>query len=466
MSNFAEGLCIATNISLFDQINKFETIKSAKEKLAEFQTTWREKHRNGGITSSTFDVLHALLLCVAPTMDDIRKKQPEVFAESCRTGKFFAFIYLDTIATKINSLQDSLLASMRLSKKTIYNQIKRLIEAGVISEKNNYNRTGNQNPQKDDKNKLGRGKIQLVFSTKILKFHNFSPPILPPNKQSLPQYSSSTILKNKELESKIDNAPPCGKVVSAIADESFLNVKNEGQGRKILEQNQKFEAKNKKDFSAWQLLNLCRSELFKMREMNNALEKQTLEIIKDLLASIEKEVQKYKSQKIKTFCDRETYKKSKLQVSMLKKYCEKLPNIERAAIEIFSHAVQKQSKHAKNNGYLHRIGNPPDFLLSPNFQKAINYSVQDWIKIQDNYFVKNQRFGAYCIELGTIGKIYTGVLDAAQDSIGFAYSQAITAYRNFKTRLSENQTLTESNKKALEDIFIGKFKPMFKVFKR
>lgn len=459
-----DGFSIDTNVSLFHQIDKFLTAKCAKEKMSEYKKLWLEKHKRGGITSSTIDVFYAFLDCIAPTMEDLRKKQPGVFNDACSTGKLFAFVHLKTLATKVNSLQDESLASIRLAKKTVHNQLKRLMEAGIITDKKNYRSTGEHNPIPTEIDPNGRGKIQLFLNPEILKLKAIPSPSLQPSEPTLPQYSKTTvlpILKNKVQKLIIDNAPPVDKVVSAIADESFLEIKSKEQGRKIVPQTQNFEQKNKKDFCAWQLMELCRSELFQMRAMNKALEQQTLEIIQDLLSTIEQNVQKYKSQKIKTFCERETYKKSKLQVSMLKKYCQKLPGAERSAIEIMSFAIQKQAKHAKNNGYMHRIGCPPDFLLCPNFQKAIDYSMSDWKKIQDNYFVKNQRFASYCSELGMIGKIYTGVLDAASDSIGFAYSQAITAYRNFKNRLTENQTLTESNKKALEDILIGKFKPIF-----
>ncbi len=460
-THLIDGFSMPTNVSIFDQIDKFSTIKFAKEKMVAFQTEWRAKHKSGGITSSTFDVFHAILQCIAPTMEDIRYKQPILFQEACQTGKLFAFVYLDTLATKINSLQDSAMSCMRLSKKTVYNQIKRLVEAGIIVEKNNYTCTGHQNPTKEDKNAKGRGKIQLYFDPKILKMKPMPSPSLAPNKQLLLQYSSS-ILKDKEQKQIIDNAPVVDNAVSAIADDVFLNVRSEGQGRKIAPTMQEIELKNKKDFAAWQQLNLCRSELFAMREMNATLEQKTFEIIKEHISLIEKEIQGYRAQKIKTYCDREAYKNSKFQTSMLKKYCEKLPGVERSAIEIFSHAVQKQAKHAKLNGYAHRIGCPPDFLLSPNFLKAIGYSVQDWKKIQDNYFVKNQRFGAYCSELGTIGRLYTSLLEVAHESISFAYSQAAIAYQNFKAKLHQNTALTDSNKSALEKIFKGKLEPVFR----
>lgn len=462
-THLIDGFSMSTSISIFDQISKFDTVKFAKEKMSAFQKLWREKHKSGGITSSTIDVFHAILQCVAPTMEDIRIKQPELFQESCKEGKLFAFVYLNTLATKVNSLQDEALSSMRLSKKTVFNQIKRLIEAGILIDKKNYLSTGHQNPTKDDQNTKGRGKIQLFLSPEILKIKAAPSPSLAPNKQLLPQYSSLTILKDKEQKTIIDNPPTVEKVVSPIGDDVFFNVRNEGQGRKIQPTMQEVELKNKKDFAAWQQLELCRAELFRMKEMNETMSKAVLDIIKNHIVLIEKEVQAYRAQKIKTFCERETYQNSKFQTSMLKKYCEKsLPDVERSAIEIFSHAVQKQAKHAKLNGYAHRIGCPPDFLLSPNFQKAISYSVQDWKKIQSNYFIKNQRFGAYCNELGTIGRLYTGLLQVAHESISFAYSQAVIAYQNFKAKLHQNTALTDSNKSALERIFKGKLEPVFR----
>ncbi len=463
-NHLIDGFSIATNISLYNQIDKFSTAKVAKEKMSEFKTSWLEKHKSGGITSSTLDVFYAFLDCIAPTMEDVRKKQPQVFQESCSTGNFFAFVHLNTLATKVNSLQDESLASMRLKRKTIHNQIKRLMQAGIITDKKNYRSTGKHNPIPDELDPKGRGKIQLYINKDILKFKAIPSPSLPLPEQSLPLYGKTIvlpILKSKELKLIIDNAPTVDNAVSAIADDVSFDIRGKEQGRKIAPTMQDFEAKNKKDFLAWQQLNLCRSELFAMREMNATLEQKTIEIIKQRITLIEKEVQCYKSQKIKTFCEREKYKNSKYQVSMLNKYCEKLPNTERAAVEIFSHAVQKQAKNAKNNGYFHRIGCPPDFLLSENFTKAINYSMSDWIKIQDKYFIKNQRFSEYCNELGVIGRLYTTVLDVAHESIAFAYSQTAVAYQNFKARLSQNTALTDSNKKALENIFVGKFKPMF-----
>lgn len=477
--NFIERLSYASNVSFFDLINNKETVKIASKKLDLFQEQWKKQkgHNRGGIVSSTYDVLHALLACIAPTMDDIRKNQPELFVESVQEEQIFAFVYRSTLVSKIN--QGRKFKSAQLTVETIANQIKRLIEAGVIIEKKNYKlRRATKgklkgkliNPLPSDLSPKGKGKIQLFFNPEVLVFKPKFERLKAYLKNTFQQYRASSLYFNKStIRTIIDSA--CNvdkkKKASAIAEGESIKIKNKEQGRK-LEEKSKIPPRQfdkKEDFCTFQLYELCRSRLFNNRHFTQTIEKAAFQAIDQRINQAIEAVRAYKAEKIRTYKARETYQKSTKKDWMLARYREQLPDTYRAALEIVSFAIQKQEKNAINRGYIKKIqrnsNDPVQLFNSSNFEYALNYSINDWRKIQNNFFAKNKSFDSYCTIVGMVGKIYTHVLTLSKESLVHGYLISIQAYQKLKTQLNQNTLLTNSNKKAIDALFKTRFASLF-----
>lgn len=475
--HFLEWLSHASNIGFFKMINKKESIKSASKCLDALQMKWKKEkgHNRGGVVSSTYDVLHALLACIAPTMDDVRKNQPELFVESVKEGKFFAFVYRTTLADKINQARNH--SAARLSRETIGNQIKRLIESGIILEKRNYSvrkdENGKQvNPLPLHLNPSGRGKIQLFINPEVLVFHSKYEDLKAYLRDSFKLYRVNSFYFNTKINKSTIDKPidvnnqkdlPNGKGESS-------KIINKELGRKLSNKNKvsprQFDSK--RDFSTAQLLELCRSSFFDDRTFTDAIEKGAIQVLDDRINQAIEAVEAYRAEKIKTYTARDKYKNSTRKDWMLAQYTKNLPTPYRAAIEIMSFAIQKQAKHALNKGYLSKIkrhGNDPVQLISSsNFQYALNYSISDWSKINDNYFIRNQSYSTYCKIVGMIGKIYTYTVDLAykSNSIAFAYTDSIESIRKLQKKINKNTSLKKSSKKALNSMIKTKFSPLFK----
>jgi len=474
MNNIIDGAFLCPNVSFFDVIDKNLTIKLAKEKMCEFQKTWRKTHKSGGVVANTFDVFHALLNCIPPTMDDMRSNQPDVFLDSCRSGTFFAFIYRNTITSKMNNLKDACFANMRVSKETVYNQLNKLLEIGILVEKKNYKirrktvkgKSTLVNPLPCDLSPKGKGKIQLFFSPDVLKFKPKYEALFGHIKETLQQYRVNSLFLKALLKSTLNRANIVDKKIkaSANAELNLVNVKNKEQERILQQQYQipRRQFLQKKDFFAFQIYEKMRLVLNDGKFFHKAVENSSLELIQNRLELIEHDVRAYRAKKVKTYKEREKYKNAKLttQYWMIERYKKKLPKTSESAVEILTFAIEKQAKHAANKNY--SLPAPPTYLTSINFEKALGYSFSDWIKIQDGYFKKNKAYGAYCEELGKIGRIHLKVLDFAYNNIHYAYAQARQAYRNFARKIESNTSLTSSSKERLKQIFGDKVAPIFK----
>ena len=460
---------ITTKIDYFKFINKVATIHAAKKKLADFQTKRRNSGKRGGVTANTFDVFFALLGCLPATMADIQANQPERELQAIQDGQFFVMTYNKTIKTKINNVKD--LEVLHIHTNTIRNHINILLEAGILTKKVNHNKTGEnpqkrgfQNPRPEDANPKGRGKIQLIFAKDVLFLTHQESLKIDIIIQTLSQYTTSCFLSNK-LESIIDNSQQCGKVVPATAGAETIVKNGKGQERKIQTKNKNFgpNFSNKKNFVSSSLFDLCRSQIYPGRQFNQAIQESGHAIIEAHLETMAQFVQTYRSKKIKSYCQRPEFQQATAsqQAWKLKTYSRHLPDTNQAAIEIVAHAIQKQANHAKKYGYIQKFGWPPDFLASPNFVMALNYSQKDWTNIQNKFFVKNLNFGAYCQELQKIGKLYTIILAESEESLAYSYQLTLEAYKRFEQRLENNSSLTDSNKTTLIKIFANRFDPLF-----
>lgn len=463
-------LCmIPTKIDYFKFINKIATIHAMKKKLEQFQTKRKNNGQRGGVTANTYDVFFALLSCLPPTMADIQANQQERELQAIEDGEFFVMTYNKTIKTKINNLKD--MEVLQIHSNTVKNHINLLLEAGVLTNKINHNKTGEnpqkrgfQNPRPQDANPKGRGKIQLFFAKDVLFLTHQESLKIDSIRQTLSQYRTSSFLTSK-LESIVDNSSQCAQAVSATADVKNICKKGKEQERIIPVNKQGFAAKfsTKTEYVLKMLFNLACSEFYSGREFNNTIQKSSESIIEGHLEMLRDFVQDYRSKKIKSYCQRPEYQQSTAskQMNKLKMYSRHLPDINQGAIEILSHAIQKQAKHAKKYNYIQKFGWPPDFLASPNFIKALNYSQTDWSRIQNQFFIKNINFGSYCQELKAIGKLYTLILAENSDSLAYGYRLMLDGYSRFQARMENSKNLTDSNKKTLSKIFYDRFSPLF-----
>ena len=475
--HFLEGLSHALNVGFFDLINKKESVKNASKLLDTFQKKWKatKGHNKGGIVSSTYDVLHALLACVAPTMDNVRKHQPELFIKSVQEGQTFAFVYRTTLVDKINQARNH--SAARLSRETIGNQLKRLMQAGILVEKRNYSvrkdENGKQvNPLPSDLNAAGRGKIQLFFAPGVLVFHSRYEQLKAYLNDSFQLYRVNPFYFNTKLnkttidkQSIVDN-----KKVSTTVEDISTKIINKEQERKLTKKKKDSVRQfgSKKEFNSAQLLELCRTRFFNDRMFTDSIEKGSIRAIDDRIKQALEAVEAYNSEKIKTYTARDKYKNSTRKEWMLRTYREKLPTPYRAAIEIVSFAIQKQETHAISKAYMNKINrhnnDPIQLLGSSNFQYALDYSISDWSKINDNFFIKNKAYSSYCTIVGMVGKIYTYILDLTYQSksIALGYSESLQACAKLQNKMNKNTILSDSNKKAINAMIKTKFSPLFK----
>lgn len=478
--HFLEGLSHASNIGFFEMINKKESVKIASSMLDLFQDDWAKQkgHNRGGIVSSTYDVLHAIFECIAPTMDDVRKKQPQLFIDSILGGKIFAFIYRKTLIAKIN--KGGKHSAARVTKETIGNQLKRLMEAGVLIEKKNYklkrerNSKGSWelvNPLPSDLSEKGQGKIQYFFNPKVLVLGSNFDRLKAYLKNTFKQYGVNSFYFNTKLnKTKIDKqADVNNNKASATAESVSTKIINKEQERKLTKKSKDSVRQfgSKKEFNCAQLLELCRTRLFDGRIFTDSIEKGSIRAIDDRIKQAVEAVEAYNSEKVRTYTARDKYKNSTRKEWMLRTYREKLPTPYRAAIEIMSFAIQKQETHAISKGYMKKIkrqsNDPVQLFGSSNFQYALNYSISDWGKINDNYFIKNKAYSSYCTIVGMVGKMYTYILDLTYQSksVALGYSESLQACAKLEKKMNNNTTLSLSNKKAINAMIKTKFSPLF-----
>ena len=515
MSNIAEYPSFAlTKVQFFDVLDKKATRKNAEKTCDTYQTGYKQKkgHNRGGIVSSTYDTLHAIISCIEPTMENVRLKQPQLFNKSLIEGSFFVFVYRDTLVSKINGGGKA--RTSRLTKETVANQIKRLIEAGVILEKRNYNirkeylldkygrpvldKKGNKkrikvNPLPSDLNPKGRGKIQLFINPKILQFKPQFEAKINTLKKSFHQYRTSPLYKNKSyLEYIINNAQAVNKEkVSAKADAKFNHVINEEQDCKIDEKSKlskcQFDRKKQesedskrriekqlhsgrvpaatqteKDYINGQMVDLFCHYFYPDKLLTIADQEKAKRVVQKSIEQLEQDVRNFKSKQIRRYKRRAAYKNAKADVQswMLTKFQKKLPNTYRGAIEILAFAIRKQAIHAKKNGYFHEVRKPGDFMLSYKFSRATQYSITDWEKSNSKH--SNKIHDAYCQFQKSISKTHSNILKESFKNHGYAYTLSVEAYYKFYKQLMRSNILSESHKKALDQMFKDKLSPLFR----
>jgi hypothetical protein len=476
-----------TTVNFYDVLDKKATILNIRKALSAYKAQWLKSHKSGGVTDTTFDVAHALLLCIAPTMEDIRQHQPETLIPFCKEGRLFMFGTRKSIAACVADRKEDFMQNCRPSARTVFNQINTLLKASILTEKRNYrviNQNNTKNPLPSDFCPTGRGRFQLVFSEQILVFKKKFQGLFLPSKsiirKSLPLDSTSTIINSKELktnintESNVDKSTKCiDKKVFATAHEGANHVKGKERGHKLISKSQVSDHKKdpyqnktfhqtQSDYVLSELFELLRSEIYGGKGFSPDEAQTTKIALSGRLQALEIEIRAYRAKQIQDYKASDHFNQLKRPDIGLKFFTKKLPNIEKSAVQVLTHAILKQAKHAKTKGYLHKLGNPSDLVSSPvNFTHAVSMSMNDWTKMQQYYRNKKDKLTHYFQYEHRIAAAYMDILQYSQQNKEIAYERAVKALISMNTALQKS-TLSESNKASLKTSFKTRLTPLFR----
>ncbi len=452
-------------------IDKKATYQAGKDMMEQYH-----KNRQKGdkrITAYTYDLFYAIIRSVAPTMEDIKKHQRELY-EQCRANDYyFCFTTTKSLQTMLNDTQHH--AALTPKDKTVYNQIQLLLSIGILTQKENYIQTGRRNPfpceKKTSGRSSGRGKIQLWINSKVLcikeKYQGSAvsddASFFEVIGKSLPQIRTSSLLnRDKELESITNTPSNVDKAALPVGKLKPTNIQNKGRENKskpVAFPNFPPQNWSKKQFSSFKLWELMRYNLYQNRVFNEQTNTECQLLLESLLDRAAQHVQAYRKTKIQSFEKNPAYLVAKNQPRMLKNFAARLPNVERSAVEIVAHAIIKQEKHAKKKGYA--LWYPVNYLSSTAAQKAFGYSVDDWDRIQANYFDKNRSSKAYFEQVQWINSHYSKMLELLQsDGAKRVYELTNQAYWKWYQGIKRDPNLSESKIKELTNLFIQKFKPL------
>ncbi|BDS10945.1 hypothetical protein [Aureispira anguillae] len=479
--------------SFYEMIDKKATQKAGKDMMAAYQAKRKKAGKRGGVTPYTFDLFHAIIRSVAPTMENLKKHQDGLYEECRMHGEYCCFTTIPSLITLLNDTAKHRVLSP--NKKTVYNQIKKLMDIGIITEKVNHVHTGLRNPYPDEQSPKGRGKIQLWISPQVLCIKpcyegsgaSDTPSFFDVKGETLPQYEQSSLLyKDKELESIINSPLVVDKAALAVAKLKPSNIQDGGQGSKLMPvDSPKIAVLNaqksgegqgskstptdspkitprkasKKEHVCAKLWDLMRYNLYQNQVYNEQTNTDCKLMLGELLDLAAEHVTAYRQAKIQSFRENPAYLASRQQTKLLKNFAAGLPHEERSAIEIVSHAIIKQQKHADKYGY--PLYYPVDYLSSTAAVKALNYSMDDWDRIQANYFDKNKTAKAYFQQVQWINKRYSNAIEQMeQEGAKVVYKDIAQHYNHWYQSLKDNPYLNEDKMKALGDLFIQKFKPL------
>lgn len=461
------------DINFYKVMDTAASFREGKKMIANFMKQCRLKKKRHGITGYTYDVMHAVLRSVAPTMEDIKKSQSNVFDGCMEHNEFFCFTTNKTLAGKLNNQQDD--PDAQPTRKTIYNQIQKLIKIGIITEKVNYACVGKRNPYFHERDEKGRGKIQLWINPQVMcinEFYapqaqsddSFDPSIFCNLEKTLPKYEPKGSLPILEELKSIDNTANCvDKVAFADAKSSTSAIDGKEQGNKSkVERVKNFPPQKMKGkaFYLDEMWKLLCSNLYPGETFNEQMATFSKECLSHLLEMARSHVQNYRAEQIRAFKETPVYQIAKNKTLKLTNFGKKLPDLDRAGIEILSHAIWKQANHCKNKNY--KVYGPVDYLSSPSAFRALQYSIEDWSRIQANYFQKNKASAAYFKQILWINNTYSSTLLHIEEyGHQKAYQDSIVLYKKWNQQIHQDENLNADKIEKLNDSFIQKFKSLF-----
>lgn len=466
---------VATQPSFYKLLDKKATIQAGKDLMAHYQQQRKKAGKRGGVTAYTYDLFHAIIRCVAPTMEDIKKHQEGLYEECRAHGEYFCFTTIPSLITLLNDTAKHKVLSPQ--KKTVYNQIQKLLDIGIITEKVNYVHTGKRNPYPNEAAPKGRGKIQLWISPQVLCIKELElgqpasdmPSFFGDKEKTLPQYELRSLLyKDKVLKSINNSADDVDKLeltinkalANAKLNNNHIQGKEQGNNRKK-HNSPRITPRNwtKKALTAQHLWDLMRYNLYNNKSFNEQTATDCQAMLEKLLDLAAEHVSTYRKAKIQAFRQNPAFLAARQPMRLLERFSATLPQEQRAAIEIVSHAIIKQKKHAEKYDY--QLYYPVDYLSSPALLKAFNYSLDDWDRIQARYFDKNKTSKAYFEQLHWIQQRYSSAVQQMhEDSPASTYKQVVLQYNQWFKQLQQNPYLNPENIQQLTNLFVQKFKPL------
>jgi hypothetical protein len=200
---------------------------------------------------------------------------------------------------------------------------------------------------------------------------------------------------------------------------------------------------NKEDFMAHQLFEQARAALWNGKNFNVAQTEQAVDMLRSHLRLTEDHVRMFRKQKLEEFKDSDYYKglasNPKHQWKMLNEwFAKKLPNIELSALRIVSEAIQKQRENALKNDYMDKIFAPTQYFISKHWDRAMDYSKDDFATIYTKFSPKNRSLSYYQMVMEQINKAHTSALQALRDgSTQYAMNVREKAWRKLRGMIAQ-----------------------------
>lgn len=495
MTTFKDRHPLCPKVRFFDVFNKKAAAKVAMQMLDFWQSIRNAKkgHRRGGVVSSTIDVMHAILGCLAVTMEDMRENQEQVFVEAILTGNYFAFINRDTLTARINNGKE--FKNSRLDPRTVSNQINRLLEIGFLIEKRNYRvcydeGTGQLcNPTPDLLYSRGNGRIQLFINPKVFQVDKkFAAEF-----EALKAYLRNTFLIDSTLpfsydnlvKKEIDSQVDCGQkalddLKVALATANCSNIQKNKEQVRQLEENSKNSARKKEEkrpkfrevnqYQRHELFNLVLSSFFPERAFTSTVLSNARAALDGKLDLVAFDIEAYRAKQVNSYTARDKYQKANenKKAWMLRNFTKKLPCVETSSLEILTNALSIQEAHAKNKGYYHKIqrpnNDPGQFLESSNFQYAIDFALNNWRRQSNKVLSKNREYNSYLDQNKALYQFYRRIVRVNNEKgLLQGYVYAVQQLKKIEKELLQAY-ISEASKKSLLVALKNRIAPLFKIF--
>lgn len=478
------------HFSIYDLLDRNATLEKIYDLMEIYQRTWLRTHKRGGMVSSVHDVLQAILSLMPRTMEAMKAEQPKVFDASVHEQQFFCFANNEYLATMVN--KQAARPLLQISGRTVRSCIQKLLAAKILVQKVNFMHTGKDYPLPMHEDPAGRGKFKLILNPQLLVWgeteanealgsahSDHAQPLDSADiRTSFPQM---TILDNIETIKQY-NKTPAGFVDKASASAELNHKINLGaeQGSKStsncnpnylppnFSQKVFIPSSNKADFLARQLFEQARVALWNGKIFNVAQTEQAIDMLRSHLRLTEDHVRMFRKQKLEQFKDSDYYKglakNPKHQWKMLNEwFAKKLPNIELSALRIVSEAIQKQRENALKNDYMDKIFKPTQYFISKYWERALDYSKDDFATIYTKFSPKNRSLSYYQMVMEQINQAHTSALQALQDgSTQYAMNVTEKAWRKLRGMIAQAPpVMSQAQKQKLIQKFKDRLQPIF-----
>lgn len=480
-------------LSIYDLLDRNATLEKAYDLMEIYQRKWLRTHKRGGMVASVHDVLQAIISIMPRTMEDMKKEQPNVFGLAVYSQEFFCFTNNEYLASMVN--RQAARPILQISGRTVRNCIKKLLEAKILTQKVNFVHTGKNYPEPMHEDPTGRGYFKLVLNKNLLVWGETTEEVVgeaaqsdnlgsPINTDTLPSFPQMySILDNKDTLKQYKTPAGIVDKASAIAE---LNSSANGyteQGSKLnlptVPNNLPInfapkvfiptKTTDKEEFFAQQLFEQARVALWGGKNFNTIQEVQAIDFLRSHLRLTRDFVQHFRKQKIDQFKDSAYYKglakNPKHQWKILNEwFVSKLPKTELSAVRIVAEAIQKQRENGLKRGYLDKLYAPQFYFISDNWNKALDYSKDDFMKLYTQFSAKNRSLSYYQTVMEHINKSHTATLKALKDGTTPQYAMNVTekAWRKIRSLIAQAPPeVSQEQKDKLIRKFKDRLQPIF-----